>query len=75
VAEIFPLSIRAKGASIGASSNWLNNFSVAFLTPVLFAKWAWGTYIFFAVFLGAGIIWVCLAYDLLITGKSNANNI
>lgn len=31
VSEIFPLSIRSKGASIGASSNWLNNFAVAFL--------------------------------------------
>ena len=30
VSEIFPLSIRSKGASIGASSNWLNNFAVAF---------------------------------------------
>jgi MFS family permease len=29
VSEIFPLSIRAKGASIGASSNWLNNFAVS----------------------------------------------
>lgn len=24
----------------------------------MFATWAWGTYIFFAVFLAAGIIWV-----------------
>jgi sugar porter (SP) family MFS transporter len=27
VSEIFPLSIRAKGASIGASSNWVSSFS------------------------------------------------
>ncbi|CAO2650731.1 Nn.00g020230.m01.CDS01 [Neocucurbitaria sp. VM-36] len=33
VSEIFPLSIRSKGASIGASSNWLNNFAVAFYVP------------------------------------------
>jgi hypothetical protein len=58
VAEIFPLSIRAKGASIGASSNWVNNFAVAFFVPPMFEALEWGTYIFFAGFLGAGIIWV-----------------
>jgi hypothetical protein len=58
VSEIFPLSIRSKGASIGASSNWVNNFAVAFFVPPMFAAWAWGTYIFFAVFLAAGIVWV-----------------
>lgn len=58
ISEIFPLSIRAKGASIGASSNWLNNFAVAFYTPPMLDKWEWGTYIFFAVFLGVGMVWV-----------------
>lgn len=58
ISEIFPLSIRSKGASIGASSNWLNNFAVAFFVPPMLASWAWGTYIFFAVFLTAGIAWV-----------------
>jgi len=28
------------------------------LTPALFEHWGWGTYIFFAVFLAAGILWV-----------------
>ncbi|KAF2642321.1 quinate permease [Massarina eburnea CBS 473.64] len=58
VSEIFPLSIRAKGASIGASSNWLNNFAVAFFVPPMLENWAWGTYIFFAVFLASGMVWV-----------------
>ena len=58
VSEIFPLSIRSKGASIGASSNWLNNFAIAFFVPPMFEAWEWGTYIFFAVFLAAGIVWV-----------------
>ncbi|KAG9238948.1 quinate permease [Amylocarpus encephaloides] len=58
VSEIFPLSIRSKGASIGASSNWLNNFAVAFFVPPMLAAWGWGTYIFFAVFLAGGIVWV-----------------
>lgn len=58
VSEIFPLSIRARGASIGASSNWVNNFAIAFFVPPMFAAWAWGTYIFFAGFLAAGIAWI-----------------
>lgn len=58
VSEIFPLSIRSKGASIGASSNWLNNFAVAFFVPPMLKAWTWGTYIFFAVFLAAGMVWV-----------------
>lgn len=58
VSEIFPLSIRGRGASIGASSNWTNNFAIAFFVPPMFAAWAWGTYIFFAVFLAAGIVWI-----------------
>lgn len=56
VSEIFPLSIRARGASIGASSNWLNNFAIALFVPSMFAGWAWGTYIFFAVFLLGGFV-------------------
>jgi hypothetical protein len=33
IAEIFPISIRAKGTSIGASANWMNNFVIAFTVP------------------------------------------
>lgn len=62
VSEIFPLSIRAKGASIGAMSNWLNNFAIAFFVPPMLQAWAWGTYIFFAGFLVVGIfaVWFFL---------------
>lgn len=58
VSEIFPLSIRGRGASIGASSNWTNNFAIAFFVPPMFAAWKWGTYIFFSVFLAAGVVWI-----------------
>lgn len=34
VAEVFPLGVRAKGISIGASSNWLNNFAVSQLCSI-----------------------------------------
>lgn len=58
MSEIFPISIRGRGASIGASSNWVNNFAIAFFVPPMFATWAWGTYIFFSVFLAAGVVWI-----------------
>ena len=47
IAEIFPLSIRAKGTSISASCNWMNNFIVAFVTPPMLDGIDWGTFIFF----------------------------
>ncbi|SPN98641.1 related to quinate transport protein [Cephalotrichum gorgonifer] len=58
ISEVFPLSIRSKGVSIGASSNWVNNFAVAFYVPKMFEVWGFGTYIWFAGFLTAGIVWV-----------------
>jgi MFS family permease len=58
VSEIFPLSIRSKGASIGASSNWVNNFAIAFLVPPMFKHASFGTYIFFACMLAGGFFWV-----------------
>lgn len=36
----------------------LNNFAVAFFTPPMFKAWEWGTYIFFAIFLAAGMVWI-----------------
>ncbi len=39
----------------------LNNFAVAFFVPPMFSAWSWGTYIFFAVFLAGGIVWVWFA--------------
>ncbi|KAJ5096207.1 quinate permease [Penicillium alfredii] len=58
-AEIFPLSIRAKGTSIGASSNWMNNFIIALIVPRMIEGMAWGIYLFFGVWLllGALFIW------------------
>ncbi|KAF5391665.1 hypothetical protein D9757_002372 [Collybiopsis confluens] len=50
VAEIFPLSVRSKGLSIAASSNWMNNFIVGQVTPTMIDKLGFGTFIFFGVF-------------------------
>ena len=62
IAEIFPISIRAKGTSIGASANWMNNFVIAFIVPPMLARLTWGTYIFFAVWtaLGGAFIYFCV---------------
>ncbi|KFX98671.1 hypothetical protein O988_04255 [Pseudogymnoascus sp. VKM F-3808] len=58
IAEIFPLSIRAKGTSIGASSNWMNNFIIAFIVPPMLSSIGWGTYIFFSVFIALGGVFI-----------------
>ncbi|KAJ8111993.1 hypothetical protein ONZ43_g5492 [Nemania bipapillata] len=59
VAEIWPLSSRPYGSSLGASSNWLNNFIVGQVTPQMLNKIGYGSYILFGLltFLGAGFVW------------------
>ncbi|KAF2773918.1 putative MFS monosaccharide transporter [Teratosphaeria nubilosa] len=47
VSEVFPLSMRAKGVSLGGSSNWLNNFAVGLSTSPFIAASNFGTFIFF----------------------------
>ncbi|KAF9267798.1 sugar transporter [Marasmius fiardii PR-910] len=49
VAEIYPLSVRGKGLSIAASSNWMNNFIVGQVTPSMIQNITFGTFIFFGV--------------------------
>jgi MFS family permease len=58
IAEIFPLSIRAKGTSISASSNWMNNFIIAFITPPMLSSITWGTYIFFCTWCALGGLFI-----------------
>ncbi|KAI1122027.1 sugar transporter [Nemania abortiva] len=60
IAEIWPLSSRPYGSSLGASSNWLNNFIVGQVTPQMLNKIGYGSYILFGLltFLGAGFIWL-----------------
>ncbi|KAF9533820.1 general substrate transporter [Crepidotus variabilis] len=59
VAEIWPLSVRGKGLSIAASSNWMNNFIVGQVTPTMLAHLSYGTFIFFGAFsfLGGLFVW------------------
>ncbi|KAF9468048.1 general substrate transporter [Collybia nuda] len=50
VAEIWPLSVRGKGLSIAASSNWMNNFIVGQVTPSMLEHLGFGTFVFFGSF-------------------------
>ncbi|KAI0714342.1 general substrate transporter [Cerioporus squamosus] len=50
IAEIWPLSVRGKGVSIAASSNWMNNFIVGQVTPTMLDNIRYGTFIFFGAF-------------------------
>ncbi|KAF7197117.1 Sugar transporter STL1 [Pseudocercospora fuligena] len=48
-AEINPLKTRAKANAVSTVSNWLWNFFIVMITPVLISNIGWGTYLFFAV--------------------------
>ncbi|KAK6344590.1 hypothetical protein TWF718_006548 [Orbilia javanica] len=59
VSEVFPLGVRAKGISIGGSSNWLNNFAIGQATPDMVESTKYGTFIFFGIIctIAAGFVW------------------
>ncbi|KFH44619.1 Quinate permease-like protein [Hapsidospora chrysogenum ATCC 11550] len=59
IAEVWPLSTRPYGVSLGASSNWMNNFIIGQITPDLLTKINYGTYVLFGIIttMGAGFIW------------------
>lgn len=48
-AEINPLRTRAKANALSTTSNWIWNFFIVMITPVLIASINWGTYLFFAI--------------------------
>lgn len=48
--EILPLRVRQKGSSISTASNWIMNFLVVYITPVMKQNIGWRMYIPFAVF-------------------------
>jgi hypothetical protein len=48
-AEINPLRTRARANAVSTCSNWLFNFLIVMVTPVMIANISWGTYLFFAV--------------------------
>ena len=58
VSEVFPLGLRAKGVSIGASANWLNNFAVGMSTPSFVTAAPYGVYIFLGLMCVLGALYV-----------------
>jgi sugar porter (SP) family MFS transporter len=48
-AEIFPLSMRAKGTSLTTAAIWATNCLVSFLVPVLLESITYGTYLIFGI--------------------------
>lgn len=61
VPEILPLHARAKGTAIGISSNWLWNFFVVMITPILLNRLKWKGYLIFMVtnFLFVPLVYFC----------------
>jgi sugar porter (SP) family MFS transporter len=48
--EIYPLRIRAKATSITTAANWLFNFVIGYITPLLMDSITWGVYILLMCF-------------------------
>lgn len=49
VSEILPLKARTRGAAIGVSSNWLWNFTIVMITPVIINRLHWKAYLIFMI--------------------------
>lgn len=47
--EIFPTALRAKGNSMSTAANWLGNFVVAMIAPVLFQYAKYWTFLMFGI--------------------------
>jgi sugar porter (SP) family MFS transporter len=48
-AEINPIRTRAKANAVSTCTNWLFNFTVVMITPVMIANIGWATYLVFAI--------------------------
>jgi hypothetical protein len=48
-AEVNPLKTRAKANAVSTCSNWLFNFLIVMITPVMISNIGWATYLVFAV--------------------------
>ena len=48
-AEINPIKTRAKANALSTCSNWLFNFLIVMITPIMISNIGWGTYLFFAI--------------------------
>lgn len=59
ISELWPLSNRASGIALDASADWMSNFIVGQITPIMLRKIPFGTFIFFGLltFGGGAFIW------------------
>lgn len=48
-AEINPIKTRAKANAVSTCTNWLFNFLIVMVTPIMITNIGWGTYVFFAI--------------------------
>ncbi|KAF2846212.1 general substrate transporter [Plenodomus tracheiphilus IPT5] len=48
-AEVNPIKTRGKANAVSTCTNWLFNFVVVMITPIMISNIGWGTYLFFAV--------------------------
>jgi MFS family permease len=60
VAEVFPLDVRAKGIGISSAVNWIMNFTVAQVTPIMITNIGYKTFIVFMCFCVVGFFWALL---------------
>lgn len=49
VPEILPLEARTRGTAVGISSNWLWNFTIVMITPVIINRLKWKAYLIFTI--------------------------
>ncbi|KAL2835441.1 general substrate transporter [Aspergillus pseudoustus] len=61
VPEILPLHARTRGTAIGVSSNWLWNFAVVMITPVILERLKWKAYL---IFMATNLAFVPVIYFL-----------
>lgn len=61
VPEILPLDARTRGTAIGVSSNWLWNFTVVMISPIIINRLAWKAYL---IFMATNIVFVPIVYFL-----------
>ncbi|KAG6809898.1 hypothetical protein H0H92_014199 [Tricholoma furcatifolium] len=55
--EVFPLSMRSKGVAISTASNWVNNFFIGLITPVIMEMSPSGTFLIFAIACSLAYFW------------------
>lgn len=60
--EIMPLAFRAKGTSLSTATNWIFNYIVGEMTPILQEKIKWRLYPMHAFFCLCSLIFVYFAY-------------